>query len=181
MGGLQTANGEAVELEPDCLYPLLKSTDLFHGRLSPRRAILVPQRHPGEATAPLALHVPLTYAYLQRHASQLQARRSRIYKGQPPFAVFGVGPYSFAPWKVAVSSLHKQARFRVLGPVQGRPIILDDTCYLLPFDTESQATQAAHFLNSEPAQMFLRARFFSDAKRPLTQKMLARLALPSRL
>jgi S-formylglutathione hydrolase FrmB len=50
-----------------------------------------------------------------------------------------VGPYTFAPWKVAVSGLHRPPDFDVVGPLGGRPVILDDTCYLLPCRSAGEA------------------------------------------
>jgi hypothetical protein len=107
----------------------------------------------------------------------LDARKSSIYDKQPSFAVFGVGSYSFAPWKVAVSGLYKRATFTVVGPHQGRPVVLDDTCYFLPFDDERSARRAALALRSELASDFLAARIFWDAKRPITKGILQALDL----
>ena len=50
---------------------------------------------------------PRLWRYLHAHAADFRTRKSSIYRGQPPFAMFGIGPYSFAPHKVAISGLHK--------------------------------------------------------------------------
>jgi len=92
-------------------------------------------------------------------------------------AVFGVGPYSFATWKVAISGLYKRLRFRVLGPVAGQPHVLDDTGYSLPCRSESEARFLLKLLESEPAQEFFAARVFWDAKRPITIGLLGQLDL----
>jgi hypothetical protein len=91
--------------------------------------------------------------------------------------VFGVGPYSFAPWKVAISGLHKDLRFRLLGPVNGRPVVLDDACYFLPFDTEEEAAVLHAALGSGLAREFYETRIFWDAKRPITKGVLEHLRL----
>lgn len=164
--------GDVVMVEAEHLYPFVKSTDLHHGRLAPVRRLVLPQRRPGQDTKALATSAPGLWAYLQAHADLLAARRSSIYRGQPPFSVFGVGPYSFAPWKVAVSGLHASLRFQVVGPHEGRPVLFDDTCYFLPFADEATARTAHERLSSADAQRFFRARLFPDAKRPVTQKLL---------
>lgn len=166
-----------IQLEPQLVFPLLKGTDLFHGRTQPERALLLPQRALGAPTAALQVQAPLAWAYLQAHHGRFEARRSRIYTGQPAFAVFGVGPYTFAPWKVAISGLHASPRFRVVGPCEGRPVVFDDTCYFLPCASAAEAHSACDFLNGERAQRFLRARSFTDAKRPVTQRLLAQLRI----
>jgi hypothetical protein len=169
-------DGRRVTVEPEHLYPLLKGTDVFRGR-APSRWLVVPQHHPGEDTARLRIEAPQLWAYLQHHDRQLQARRSAIYRNRPPYSVFGVGPYTFAPWKVVVSGLHREARFRLVGPHDGRPVTVDDTCYLLPFDDEAQARQVHEQLTGPTAQRFLHSLTFPDAKRPITKALLQRLDL----
>lgn len=169
--------GERVDIEAEVVHPLLKSSDVAHDRASPTRAMIVPQRTLGEDTAALRERAPRAWRYLTRHRALLDARKSSIYLRQPPFAVFGVGPYSFAPWKVAVSGLYKHATFTVVGPHEGRPVLLDDTCYFLAFDTEARARRAAKALRSAPARDFLAARVFWDAKRPITKSILQTLDL----
>ncbi|MBI4567213.1 MAG: SAM-dependent DNA methyltransferase [Planctomycetes bacterium] len=176
-GALVGADGARLTIEPEYVYPLLKSSDLANGRLRPHRAMLVTQRRLGEDTSRLQAAAPLTWKYLTDHRGRLAARGSSIYRGQPEFAVFGVGDYSFAPWKVAVSGLHKRLAFQVVGPEAGRPVVFDDTCYFLPFSTREDAENAVQALRSEPARDFLHARIFWDSKRPITKEVLQSLDL----
>jgi hypothetical protein len=205
-GTLVNGLGEAVDLEPDYLFPLLKSADvaptkarsktLSHsdGRgqgegsscLLPAggvpRRVLIPQRRVGEDTGSIAQRAPKTWAYLQRHAERLDRRASRVYRDQPRFSIFGVGPYTFAPWKVVVSGFHKTPAFAAAGPVGGRPVLCDDTCYFLPCETAGEARSLAGRLNGPRAREFFQAFIFFDAKRPLTAEILGSLdlaALPS--
>ncbi|HSO35319.1 MAG TPA: hypothetical protein VLT33_22475, partial [Labilithrix sp.] len=169
--------GETVDVEPALIYPLLKSSDVANGRAAAARAVIVPQRALGEDTAPLRRSAPRAFRYLSRHRALLEGRKSSIYIGQPPFAIFGVGPYSFAPWKVAISGLYKRSAFTLVGPHQGRPVILDDTCYFLAFGSARAARRAAAALGSELARDFLAARIFWDNKRPITKAILQALDL----
>jgi hypothetical protein len=169
--------GERVDIESELVHPLLKSSDVANERSEPTRAMIVPQRALGEDTSTLRTRAPRAWRYLSRHRALLDARKSSIYDGQPPFAIFGVGAYSFAPWKVAVSGLYKRSTFTVVGPHEGRPVVLDDTCYFLAFDDERSARRAASALRSEAASDFLAARIFWDAKRPITKSILQTLDL----
>jgi hypothetical protein len=169
--------GEAVDVEAEHCYPWLKGTDVARARLSAERSVIVPQRGLGEDTMSLRERAPRLFAYLTRHRALLDARKSSIYVGRPPFSIFGVGAYAFAPWKVAVSGLHKQPRFTLVGPRGGRPVMLDDTCYFLPFDSEPRAERAARALSSDLAHDFFRARVFWDAKRPISKTVLSALDL----
>ena len=169
--------GERVEIESELVHPLLKSSDVANGRAVPTRAMIVTQRSLGEDTTTLRARAPRAWRYLSRHRALLDARKSSIYEKQPPFAIFGVGAYSFAPWKVAVSGLYKRSTFTVVGPHEGRAVVLDDTCYFLAFDDERGARRAAAALRSDAAGDFLGARIFWDAKRPITKSILQTLDL----
>ena len=176
-GGLENGLGEPVEVEDAHVYPLLKSSDLAHERGGAERYLLVTQTGLGVDTTELAASAPLAWRYLERHRAAFEARKSRIYRGQPPFAMFGIGPYSFAPYKVAISGLHKRLRFRVVGPRDGRPVLLDDTSYFLPCDDEATARRLAELLGSERAREFFEARVFWDDKRPVSKALLGSLSL----
>src|SRR5207245_90046 len=121
------------------LYPMLKSSDLANGEIDPSRLVLVTQKHPSDDTATIREKAPATWKYLHAHGRQLDARQSIIYKKRARFSVFGVGAYTFAPWKVAISGLYKTLKFRVLGSVRGKPIVVDDTCYFVPCHTRQEA------------------------------------------
>ena len=170
--------GETVSLERNYLYPMLKSSDLSHpGEINPSRYMLVPQRFVGESTEPIEKRAPQTWQYLVSHAAYFERRASSIYRNRPRFSIFGVGEYSFAPWKVAVSGFYKNLRFRVVGPSSGKPIVFDDTCYFLPCRSQEEAIATADMLNSQVAREFFSAFAFWDAKRPVTVELLHRLDL----
>ena len=173
--------GEVVDVEDELVHPLLKSSDIANARATPSRAMIVTQRTLGEDTAALRRRAPRAWKYLTRHRALFDARKSSIYEKQPPFAIFGVGGYSFAPWKVAISGLYKRSTFTVVGPHDGRPVVLDDTCYFLAFDDEAPARRAAEALRSEAATDFFAARIFWDAKRPVTKGILQALDLQALL
>lgn len=169
--------GEIVELEREFVFPLLKGSDVFHGATESDRFMLVTQRTTGEDTAKLKHAAPLVWNYLQAHAQLLDQRRSTIYRGRPPFSVFGVGAYSFAPWKVAISALHKELRFGLIGCLQNQPTMLDDTCYFVPCATHDQARAVLDLLSTKPGREFLTAQIFWDCKRPITTELLQRIDL----
>ena len=170
--------GEAVEVEPDYVYPLLKGADLVrvHEPPSPR-AVIVTQRSLSEDTRTLRTEAPRLWAYLNQHDARFDRRKSSIYRRRSRFSMFGVGPYSFAPYKVMVSGLHKAPVFRVYGPVEGRPQLCDDTCYFLPFVTAPAAALALALLDQPLARHFVASLLFPDAKRPVTKRLLQRIDL----
>jgi hypothetical protein len=170
--------GEILELEGRYLYPMLKGSQLGNGSVTkPDQWMIVTQQFIGEDTSSIRENAPKTWEYLQRHLKRFNHRASSIYRGKPPFSVFGVGDYSFAPWKVATSALYKKLEFYVLGPVENKPIVLDDTCYLIPCQSQDEAALVCELLNSIPAREFYNSLIFWDAKRPVTAEILRQLDL----
>ena len=176
-GEFENGLGETVSLERTHLFPAMKSSDLMRAAPTPSRYMLLTQRSVGEDTSRIARTAPQTWAYLQSHGDRLDSRASSIYRNRPRFSVFGVGPYTFAPWKVATSGFYKRLEFRCVGPAEEKPVVLDDTCYFIPCRTERDADTLAGLLDSEPARGFFRAFVFWDAKRPITVQLLSRLDL----
>lgn len=169
--------GDVVDIEPDYVFPLLKSSDLGNGRIHLRKAVLVTQRHTGDDTLEIKLKAPKTWSYLAKHGDALDGRKSSIYTNRPRFSVFGVGPYSFAPWKIAISGLYKQLSFVIVPPLKGRPVMVDDTCYSIACQTKSEASLLYELLTSPLAYGFLESLIFIDSKRPITVDLLRRLSL----
>jgi hypothetical protein len=169
--------GETVQIEQDYVYPLLKSSDLGNGRADTRKAVLVTQQHTGDDTHEIKEKAPRTWAYLMRHRKVLDGRKSSIYKKRPRFCVFGIGPYSFSPWKIAISGLHPQLSFVVVPPCDGRPVMVDDTCYQMACGSQEEAELISGLLCSAEASEFLNALIFKDSKRPITIDVLSRLSL----
>ncbi len=177
-GQLETRAGDVIDIEPDLLYPLAKGSDVANGQADCRRCrILITQRTMSEATEELANTHPKTWRYLQANAERFAARKSSIYRGRDRYALFGIGPYTFAPWKVAICGFYKRLSFTLIGPVEGRPVVVDDTCYFLPLRTRSQATLVQQLLESSLAEKYFQSRVFWDAKRPITAKLLRGLSL----
>lgn len=167
--------GERVEVEEDVLFPLVRARDLARGEAHDGGSfLLVPYRTIRGSEEALAAASPRAHAYLARHAALLAARRSSIYRNAARFAIFGVGPYAFAPWKVAISGLHREPRFVVLSAA--KPVQLSDTAYALACETRADAELLASLLSSKPALRALRSAIFAG-KRPVTKRLLARLDL----
>src|SRR5699024_723399 len=102
----------------------------------------------------------------------LDGRKSSIYKGKPRFCVFGLGDYSFKPYKVVVSSFYKNIIFSLVSPINGQSVMLDDTCYMLGFDNWAFAKITHHLLNSPVVMQFISALCFTDAKRVINCELL---------
>jgi hypothetical protein len=113
---------------------------------------------------------PKTYQYLTQHQANFDARKSSIYNNKPLFSIFGIGDYSFKPFKVAISGLYKTFHFTLILPQDNKPVMLDDTCYLIGFDKIEFAVYALILLNSNTTVHFYNLLLFQTLKE-LSQKM----------
>lgn len=171
------ARNGTLELKDDSVAHDLNANklSLFNQSSGTRKFVIVTQPKIGADTAELAHSSPLTWAYLEHHAGVLDTRKSNIYRNAPRFAMFGIGDYSFAPYKVVVSGFYKEPQFKLVAGM--RPVMLDDTCYFLSFANLPEAMFTCLLLNSEPVRNFLLAITNLESKRPFTKKILQRVDL----
>ncbi|MDR0546161.1 MAG: SAM-dependent methyltransferase [Dysgonamonadaceae bacterium] len=174
-GGFRNALGEEFELEEDLVYGILKSSDLKADSIdTPRRYMIVTQKKIGQETESVLMKLPKTKAYLEHHKDYFLRRKSSIYDGKPMYSIFGVGDYSFKPYKVAISGLYKQTKFTLVKP-NGTVLLLDDTCYFIGFDTLEEAETVQSELNKPEMQAFIESFMFTDAKQAITKDLLMRI------
>lgn len=167
---------EEIKLENDLVYGVLKSSDLKNTVIKEtRKYTIVTQRKVGQETNYIKHDFPKTYKYLSEHQDIFSSRKSSIYNNKPPFSIFGVGDYSFKPYKVAISGLYKTFHFTLVLPQNEKPVMLDDTCYMLGFDKLEFAVYSLILLNSETTMQFLQSITFADAKRTFTKDVLMRI------
>lgn len=170
--------GESVEIEDDIIYPLLKSSDINNYQQNRfRKYVIVPQRKIGDDTSQLRYSHPRAYSYLKKHENVFSNRKSSIYRGKDTFSIFGIGDYSFKPYKIVVSSLYKDIKFVLVSPYDKKPVMVDDTCYQLDFDRKEDARNILDALRSSEIQSLLQSLVFKDAKRVVTKSLLMRLNL----
>ncbi len=167
---------EVVNLEDDLVYGILKSSDLKNTVINQtRKFTIVTQKKVGQDTNFIKTEYPNTYQYLTEHQKSFDARKSSIYNNKPMFSIFGIGDYSFKPYKVAISGLYKTFHFTLILPQNNKPVMLDDTCYLIGFDKIEFAAYSLILLNSNITTQFLQSITFTDAKRTFTKDVLMRI------
>ncbi len=169
---------EEIKIEEDLVFGFLKSSDLKNTVIkNTRKHTIVTQTRVGQETAYIQHSYPHTYNYLKKNIEYFQNRKSIIYKGKPQFSIFGIGDYSFKPYKVAISGLYKTYHFTLVMSQNEKPVMLDDTCYFIGFDKVEYAVFAILLLNSYTAEEFLKSITFSDSKRIFTKDILMRINL----
>lgn len=176
--GYKNGLGKIINLESEYIYPLLKSADVGNCRVNAyRKVVLISQKFVGEETSSIKDRAPRTWKYLHDHKDYLSRRKSSIYKNKPPFSVFGIGPYTFKEWKIAISGFYKNLNFNLVGPLDGKTVAFDDTVNFLSFDSEDEARFVHSLIVSKPALEFLESMIFWGEKRPITVDILRRLSL----
>lgn len=179
-GSYYNGLGEIVDVEEDRIFPLVKSSDLKNTLIdSTKRYVVVTQLSTNEDTSFLQVTHPKLYRYLESHSEYFDRRASSIYKKGSRFGIFGIGSYSFKPYKVIVSSLYKNILFVVTPTIDGKPFMADDTCYMIGFDDLSTAMEIADELNSEKVKKFIYSIVFEDSKRIVNKETLMRIKLTS--
>ncbi len=167
---------EAVEalLEPDLLYPLLRWGEVDRWRATPNIAILLVQDVHTRTGIPEKLlreQYPHTAKYLKRFEELLRARAAyRRYQSRGPYyAMYNVGPYTLAQWKVVWRRMDKLLRAAVVGPMMHpmlglRPVVPQETCVLVATDTSAEAHYLCALLNSVVAGFLVSAHSVTGGK-----------------
>ena len=173
-------NKEELCLEEELIYPFLKSSDLINKVVEKSRFYtIVPQKKVGQDTSYIKKEYPKTWDYLNNNIDSFRKRKSSIYRNKPDFSIFGIGKYSFAKYKIGVSGLYKKLNFSLIFPIDDKPVMLDDTSYLIPFDDQKSAIITWTYLNSDEVQKFMESITFLDTKRPYTKDTLMRISFHS--
>jgi hypothetical protein len=77
-----------------------------------------------------------------------------------PWAMFGIGPYTLAPFRVTWKRMASDMVAAVMGqwgtPYGAKPIIPTETTAFIPVDDEAEAHFLAAILNSVPIRLYIR-------------------------
>ncbi|NHJ40183.1 MAG: methyltransferase [Asgard group archaeon] len=168
--------GEIVDVEEDVIFPLLKGSDLRNYEVNnSSQRILLTQKKLSEDISTKLKQFPKFEKYLLDHKFYFNKRKSKIYKNKSDFAIFGIGDYTFTPYKVAIAAFYKEPIFSFVKSFEEKPIIFDDTCYFIGFDKMIEAVILTYALNSKPVTNYLKSIAFVDSKRPFTKEILMRI------
>lgn len=180
--GKRSVRSVQARIEKDLVFPYLKSRHTRGAKIADWSYVLVPQRRAGEDNETwLCERLPLTYAYLMRHREALEARSSSIYRGRVFYTVFGLGPYSWLPYRVAWCGMAHRPEFFIVETVEDRHLgaklaILDGAHYAIATRDRAEADYLHARLNAPEVRTFLDARA-GRSKRSLTKSLLSRLRL----
>lgn len=174
---LLNGNCEEVNIEDFLVYTLVKSSMFKQPIITNSiKKVIITQTKVGEDTSKIQKFAPCTWSYLQKNIKYFNKRKSVIYKNSPQFAIFGIGDYSFAPYKVGISGFYKEPLFSLIyNSENNKPIMTDDTVYFISFNNYETAYTAMLCLNTDKVLDFLKSISFQDSKRPYTKQILKKI------
>lgn len=165
-------------IEPDLLYPLLKGArDISPCQFKPAETLyaLVPnrgilKRDYEEADDRIVASLPKTYKYFKTFRFELESRstfKGRM-KNAPFYAIYNVGDYTFAPWKVAWAEQPGNKGFpaAVISsgevPLMGQRVIVPDhKIFFADFNEPDPAYYLCGLLNSSLVRRFIQSHTIS--------------------
>jgi hypothetical protein len=167
---------EVVEaVESDLLYPLLRGRDVQRWKAEPSAWLLITHL-PGMGLKAIPekemqTDYPYTYGYLKRFEEVLRKRaafkryftrkgkNNRIVETGPFYSMFGVGPYTFAPWKVVWTRVANDITAAVVGHAnvagEHKPVVPIETATLVDFTDFTEAHYFCAVVNSCPWRLVI--------------------------
>jgi type I restriction-modification system DNA methylase subunit len=162
----QKKNVKQIEsvVERDLVYPLIRGKDVKKWYIIGEHGwIIVP--HNPETGRPipeeiLKIKYPNTYKYFTVYQKTLEERsiQKLLGKGNPFYSVYDIGRYTFYPYKViwkrisgAITGKAVSFASAVIEPFDAKPVILNDSMILIPFERPEEAYYVSGILNSSIA------------------------------
>jgi methylase of polypeptide subunit release factors len=172
-------------VEADLLYPLLRACNVRRWAAEPEARMIVthePDAHLRAISEPnMKNKYPRTYAYLMQFEGFLRSRKTQVVRNLmsrgPFYSIFGIGEYSFAPWKVVWTRIAK-VEAAVIGVVGDKPILPQETLTMVDCQSEMEAHYLAAVINSTPFQFTVNAYSQRGGKSMGSQHILRYIHVP---
>ncbi|MFC7082203.1 N-6 DNA methylase [Halorussus caseinilyticus] len=169
---------ELADLEPELVYPYLKSRHVVKYGLFGHELRLVPLRKANEDNeAQLREQYPKTYDYLRSNRDALERRSSSWLEKGPFYNVFGLGEYTWSEYKVAWCRLGFKPHFAVVSTVEDddlgeKQVVPGDHFMFVSTDSEREAHFLCGLLNSAVYQRSLRT--VASEEKPVSRRRWSR-------
>ncbi len=177
-----------VAIEPDLVFPGISGREIVKYGVKSHFYLLISQNPPKRAPYKenwMIENVPLTYAYLRQFKEILLSRGSRVVnelaKKTEFYAMYGIGEYTFAKYRVAWKRMAAKMSAVVLSNIKTdfgtKSLVSTDTTAFFALDNKDEAHYLCAVLNSELVNDFIKS--FSSAGRGFgTPSIMNNLAIP---
>jgi len=169
------------EVESGMVFPLIRGRNVRRWHAEPELYIILGQdlqkSHKAYSEAEFRGLAPKTLAYFQRFHESLQNRSGyKKYLAESPFyAIYNVGPYTFAPYKVVWKEQSSEFQCAVVSNQDGKSIVPDHKVMLVPFESVSEANYVCAMLNSTISRFIVAAYAIATAQ---STHILENIAIP---
>jgi hypothetical protein len=175
-------------IEPDLVYPALRGSDIERWTAKPAIFILMTQNPQTRTPYPenlMKTKWPKTFSYLLKFKDSLLSRSSKsirdLMNRTSFYAMYGIGPYTFSPYKVVWKFMSNDIYAAVISQIKTlfgfRTIIPTKTVAMFPAGSESEAHYLCAIINSKPVRDFVKS--FSSAGRGFgTPSVMEHIAIP---
>jgi len=156
------------KVEPDLVYPLIRGEDVKRWYVDFKdRYVIIPHNPKTASPIPdgdMRVRWSLMYNYLINYRRELEDRSiHKLWgKGNPFYAVYDIGVYTFAPYKVvwkaiagAITGKAVSFACAVVEPINGRPVIPEHSIMLVAVEALDEAYYIAGVLNSVIARSII--------------------------
>lgn len=171
------------DIEPDFVYPYLKSKHIVKYGLFGHELRLVPISKTNEDNEELIRsECPLTYEYLSQNREALENRSSSWLDNGTFYNIFGIGEYTWSEYKVVWCRLGFKPHFAVVSTVYdddlGEKMVIPGDHYMfISTDNKEEAHFLCALLNSSIYQQSLRD-IASEGKASLSKSVVSKLEIP---
>ncbi|WP_117368105.1 N-6 DNA methylase [Natrarchaeobaculum sulfurireducens] len=171
------------DLEPDFVYPYLKSKHVVKYGLFGHELHLVPIKKANEDNeTEIQNNCPKTYEYLKSHRQALEDRSSTWLDKGTFYNVFGLGEYTWSDYKVVWCRLGFKPHFTVVSTVDDedlgeKMVVPGDHFMFISTDDEYEAHFLCGLLNSSIYQKSIKG-IASEGKSSLSKTVVSKLELP---
>jgi len=163
--GKEIVENVNVSIEPTFIFPYLRGRDVSKWGWQINGHIIVPQNpkqpNKGYYKKDLEIEFPKTYNYLNHFHDQLAKRA--VYKkllepnGEPFYAMYNVGKYTFADYKVVWKYIASHLTCAVItsytdNDLGNKIIVPDSKLVLIPFEKKDEAHYVCSMLNNSIAK-----------------------------
>ncbi|MCX7049484.1 MAG: N-6 DNA methylase [Candidatus Sumerlaeota bacterium] len=175
-------------IEPDLVFPAVCGADVERWGAFPQAFILVSQDPSTRAPYPIEkmrTQWPRTYGYLTHFKDILLSRGSRTVRQLAErtafYAMFAIGPYTFARykvvWKRMTNDIHAAVISDAKTPFGWKKVIPTDTTSIFSTDSEQEAHYLCAVINSHAIRNFIKS--YSAAGRGFgSPSIMAHIGIP---
>jgi hypothetical protein len=188
-GKIKVERVQAV-IEADLAYPILRGREVSRWVGRPTAQIILANRTDKLAGIPegeLKRKYPKTFEYLKRFEGDKQKpargtlRGRALYKqyfspADPFYSLYNVGPYTIRPWKVVWNRIDTKLQGVVVGKLDDKIVLCQETHSFATFDNSTEAHYFAALLNSSPSDLLVRS--YSISKGFASPHILEQVLIP---